>query len=58
MENDNYKDIYLKRLRKLRKLVTSDMQKTQQQGESDDMTIVDYMEWLQEINAEILNMSK
>ena len=58
LEKDKHMIDELKRLERLRKLVASEIQMPEYNNESDDMTIYDFEEWLQEIDAEILEMSK
>jgi hypothetical protein len=45
-------------LKKLRELVVLDIQKIELKSEATDMTIIDFEEWLQEIDAEIAKISR
>jgi hypothetical protein len=53
MEKDIYKEKDLKRLRKMRGVVESEIKNIENDNDSVDMTIVDLEEWLQEIDADI-----
>lgn len=53
MEKEIYREKDLKRLRKMRSNVESEIKNIENDNDSVDMTIVDLEEWLQEINDEI-----
>ncbi|MFH0865798.1 MAG: hypothetical protein V1904_06365 [Bacteroidota bacterium] len=52
-EDDKHINNELKRLRKLRMLVISEIDKSKTSDDTVDMTIIELEEWLQEINDEI-----
>ena len=56
LEKDKHALDELKKLIKLRQLVVSEKQMTENNGEPEDMTIDDFEEWLHEIDAELVKI--